>query len=74
MIINCPFGNTNISDLPIDLLTNLLVGAFWKLAQPHLLRVKREDLSLLSTQQLKNSHEWQFEVNSNRTTLDINIL
>lgn len=59
LIINCPFGNMNISYLPIDLLTNSLIWAFWKLAQPHLLRVKREDLSLLSTQQQKNSHEWQ---------------
>lgn len=59
IIINSPFGNMNISYLPIDLLTNSLMWAFWKLAQPHLLRVKREDLSLLSTQQLKNSHEWQ---------------
>lgn len=59
IIINCPFGNMNISYLPIDLLTNSLIRVFWKLAQPHLLRVKREDLSLVSTQQLKNSRKWQ---------------
>lgn len=57
-IINCPFGNMNISYLPVDLLISSPIGAFWKLPQPHLLRVKR-DLSLLSTQLLKNSHEWQ---------------
>lgn len=59
IIINCPFENMSISYLPITLLTNSLIWAFWKLAQPHLLWVIREDLSLLSTQQLKNSREWQ---------------
>lgn len=59
IIINCPFGNTSISYLPMDLLTNSVIRAFWKLAEPHLLREWKEKISLLSTQQLKNSHEWQ---------------
>lgn len=59
IIINCPFGNTSISYLPMDLLTNSVIRAFWKLAEPHLLRDWKEKISLLSTQQLKNSHEWQ---------------
>lgn len=40
-LLAVPIGNTNISYLPINLLTNSLIWAFWKLAQPHLLRVKR---------------------------------